>query len=210
MMQRYPQGETVYRVFVRSVPRATIEDQRARAAVAVGLGSGVQEFHGDQLDDWYKMARPHDVLVCECLEVLPPFRSKKHGGIPTNVLGEIHGWIKAKQLKLIESRTGKEPSPQRWRDAAKNIAIGRRLSADEAKSIGRKGGEKKPVQTILDYWKSHPDHAIFKAIWRGTDGTYDDALDALNDEARKRKFIAVSSTTMAWKVFGHRNKQRRK
>lgn len=209
MKQRKSTSEPTYRIFLRSVPRSTLVDQRARAALTVGLGAGVQEFHGDQLDDWFQLARDEDVLVVECLEVIPPLRSQKLGGIPTNKLAEVHGYIKAKRLKLIEARTGREPDPERWKQAMENVRSGRRLTADEAKVMGRKGGERKPVQTIMDYWKSHPEHALFKGIWITTAGNYEDALEAVNAEARKRNYIAVSSTTMAWKVFGDRRRWKR-
>jgi hypothetical protein len=206
-MKRLSTPGTVYRVFVRSVPRATIEDQKARAAVVCGLGASPIVFGPDQLEDWYSIARPDDVLVVDCLEIIPPPRSKKQG-VPTALLGQVLGFIRANKLTLIEARTGREPDAKRIREATMNVARGRRLTTATARELGRKGGEKKPVQTILDYWMNHPEKSTFSRIWRGTEGTYADALDAVNEAAARQNYIAVSSTTMAWRVFGHRTRKR--
>lgn len=209
MMKRAFTASTTYRVFLRSMRGAPIEDQRARAAVVVGLGGQVQEYEHDRLDDWYSLARDDDVLVCDVLECLPPPRSKRAGGIPTNKLGEIQGHIKGRKLTLIEAATGEQPTPARWKAAAQNIARGRHMKTETARKMGKKGGEKKAVETIQDYWKNHPEHDAFKAIWLTIGDSYADAFEAVNAQARKRHYIRLSSVTMAYRVFGDRRKRKR-
>lgn len=209
-MKRLSTSHAVYRWFFRPARGLTIDDQRAAAAMVTPLGATVQEFLSDKLDDWHGLARDTDVLGCYRLELLPPPRSKREGGIPTAKLSEIRGSIKARNLRLIEACLGgKEPDGTRWNEARRSVAHGRKLETGHARKIGKKGGEKKPVQTILDYWMTHPEKAQFAAIWRGADGSYVDALEAVNEAARKRHYIAVSSTTMAWRVFGDRRKLKR-
>lgn len=208
-MKRYSSTEKHYRVFFRAMPRNSIADQRARAAIVVGLNGDAQEYGADRLDEWVQFARDGDVLVVDCLEILPPPRSKRDG-IPTNKLGEIKGAIAAKGLTLIEARTGTAPDTKRWREAAQNVARGRRLTTETAREMGRKGGKRRPVETIQSYWEDHPDKADFRAIWRGAEGTYADAFEAVNAAAKKAKYIRLSSVTMAFRVFGHRAVRKRK
>ena len=76
-MKKSTAANATYRVLIRPARGAPEAEQRDRAAVIAGLGATVQEFTGDQYEDWAALARPDDVLLVYRLELIPPIRSRR-------------------------------------------------------------------------------------------------------------------------------------
>jgi hypothetical protein len=170
----------------------------------------VQEFDGEVYHEWVEFARAGDVLVVDRLELIPPFRSKRCPS-PVAVLGEVRGLIRAKGLTLIESLTGKEPTPERWREATKNLARGARSSLKQAKL--REGGELRAEQLIREsvesYWKTHKDRAKFQAIWLSRKhANAEEAAEAVNVEAERLNYQRPGSVRACYRAFGDRRIQK--
>ena len=214
-MKHYPQDAAVYRLLIVPAPRLTADAQRERAKAVVPLGALVQEYGPDTLAEWYEMSRDADVLVVDQLELIPPVR-RKGRGVPTAILGQVRGWLRAHKSQIMESSRKAEPDAKRWREAEANVARGhrilvtRRLPTETASELGKRRGEQARRESIVEYYRAHPERAIFVAIWRGAEGDAAAALAALNADLTRRHLPLLGSEASARRAFGDRGKRKSK
>lgn len=197
--------DTIFRVFLRGGRGASLDKQREDAKAIVPLGATVQEV--TDVDMLCRMTRPDDVVIVFRLEFVPPVRSKECPS-PTFVLGQVKAALKG--VRFIESHTQREPDEKRWREAVKNIARGMRkvYRKDRLSAGGKTRGAQISRESVVNYWRDHPEHERFRDIWKSNQ--YPNALKAierLNAEADKRGFQRIGSIDSARRAFGRRMKR---
>lgn len=153
-----------------------------------------------------EMTRQGDVVIVFRLEFIPPVRSKQCPS-PVFVLGEVRAALR--HHVVIESNTGKEPDKARWLEAIRNVKHGHRRvwRKDRLSAGGKTRGAQVSRESVVNYWRDHPEHALFRAIWKSNDHPNAlRAIEALNAEADKRGYQRVGSQDSARRAFGSRLK----
>lgn len=203
-MKRRFSTDTIFRVFLRPGRGASLDKQREAAKLIVPLGATVMEvFDTDMLAD---MTRASDVVIVYRLEFIPPARSKECPS-PAFVMGEVRAALRSNIL--IESSTAAEPDKKRWLEAIKNVKHGHRrvYRTERLKAGGKMRGEQVSRESQVNYWLSHPEAGRFQAMWKSRQ--YPNAaaaIEALNAECDRLRYMRIGSADSARRAFGRRLK----
>ena len=193
----------LFRLLARDAVRNRIEDQVARGKAVAGDRRVVVFDAAKERDDWYRLARPHDTLWVDAIELIPGLRAR--GVIPTADLAEVQAAIGAARLRLLIGADGIEPTPKHWREATHNVARGRRITRAQQSKGGKTRAAQLQRTSVVQYWRDHPEHETFAAIWKSNlHPNSEIAREAVNIAASRKNYQTLGSIKSCERAFGDR------